>query len=216
MVPDSFHDFFLGSTSIAGALVGLLFVAISVTPAAVTGKVEHIEQRIRAAGAMAAFLNALLVSLLALIPESNLSTGAVVLAVVSVASTFALLTVVVAQIISPTSRKVLSPLQWGRAVLWLTVLEGIYVWQLVCAGELTAGKVDTGVLKDLALITVLLFAIGVSRAWELVGARSPRVFTSVRGVAAEIHEYHERHEQERAIADLSPTQRPVPEQSPTE
>jgi hypothetical protein len=52
VVPESFHDFFIGATSVAGALIGLLFVAISVAPAALTDKAEHLEQRVHAAAAM--------------------------------------------------------------------------------------------------------------------------------------------------------------------
>ncbi|HEX3752806.1 MAG TPA: hypothetical protein VHW06_19720 [Streptosporangiaceae bacterium] len=68
MVSAQFHDFFLGSAGVAGALIGLLFVAISVTPGAANGKAGHIYQQVRAAAAMSMFIDALVVSLLALIP----------------------------------------------------------------------------------------------------------------------------------------------------
>jgi hypothetical protein len=48
VAPASFHDFFSASAAVAGALIGLLFVAISVTPGQVTGDTASAEHQVTA------------------------------------------------------------------------------------------------------------------------------------------------------------------------
>ncbi|HEV7792409.1 MAG TPA: hypothetical protein VGP05_25630 [Pseudonocardia sp.] len=71
MVPTDYHDFLLGVVSMGAALVGLLFVAISVNPGGI-GEAGHLTMRLPAVCAMSALLNALFVSMVALLPGGTI------------------------------------------------------------------------------------------------------------------------------------------------
>jgi hypothetical protein len=185
VVPDSFHDFFVGAATVAGALIGLLFVAISVTPAALTGKVEHLEQRVRAAAAMSAFLNSLLLSMLALIPGITFRPAVLTLSAVGIASTVALIAVMLIRALAAKSQRAIPARRRARSVFWLVLLLGAYISQLSSGFRLASDRPDPGDLTGVAVIVVVLFAIGISRAWELVGAHTPQVVATLRAMSAD-------------------------------
>jgi hypothetical protein len=63
VVPTSYHDFFRGCATVAGALIGLLFVAISVSPEKLTGDRASADHQVRAGAGFSALVNSLVIAL---------------------------------------------------------------------------------------------------------------------------------------------------------
>ncbi len=171
MVPESIRDFFVASAGVAGTLIGLLFVAISVAAGRLgpekSGSVKAGAQlnRIRASAALTAFTNALAVSLFALIPGHKIGVATVAVAAVG-------LLFVAASLLSLIR---LHQVRWAvvRDALFLVGLAVVFVLQMiygvaVLAGPGTAAS-DAGDVNAIAILVVMCFLIGVSRAWELIG-----------------------------------------------
>lgn len=159
------HDFFLGSAGVAGALIGLLFVAISVSGQRLA-QAEASSQtlRIRAYAALTGFINALTVSLWALIPDGGLGTAALVVAILG-------LLFVAASMLSLIRVRHLS---WrtARDALFLAGQAVVFVLQLIYGIQLGGRANDPGAVEAIAILVLVCFLIGISRAWELIGGPS--------------------------------------------
>ncbi len=74
MVPPEFGNFFIAGASAGAALVGLLFVAISIAPEQIVMSRAPVERQAVAGSAFTALLNAFFISLVALVPHFNFGT----------------------------------------------------------------------------------------------------------------------------------------------
>ena len=68
MIPDSFTNFFVASAGAGAALLGLLFVSISISPEDKISENAEVELRVSAQGALTLLINAFFISLAALLP----------------------------------------------------------------------------------------------------------------------------------------------------
>ena len=89
VVSATYRDLFATVATAAGALTGLLFVALSLVPRRASGSGLSVIQQVRAAAAWLAFTNALAVGLFGLVPGTNVGYPALVLGVIGIAFTVA-------------------------------------------------------------------------------------------------------------------------------
>jgi hypothetical protein len=153
VVPDSFDGYFTAAASAAGALIGLLFVAISMRPEAVLGANPSSHARALASSSFTGLVNGFFISMAALIPGKNLGVTAAILAALSLTATFRL------------QRRV------GRAVTKVAVsalATAAYVAQLGVGIGLIARPHKTTLVTDIAWITIASFAVALMRAWSLM------------------------------------------------
>jgi hypothetical protein len=200
VVPENIRDFFAASAGAGAALIGLLFVAISVS----AGRLAQDEagaqvHRIRASAALTAFTNALAVSLFALVPGHKIGPAAAAVAVAG-------LLFVTASMLSLIR---LGRLHWGtvRDALFLLLLVITFVVQLISAVEVIAQPNNPGDVNTIAILVIICFLIGIARSWELVGG--PNI-----GLTQEVTELVRSH-QPGGDADDPGASEPAAEEPPS-
>jgi hypothetical protein len=161
---ESLRDFFVATAGVAGALIGLLFVAISVAQDRLTSDNADPVHQVRASAALTAFTNALTISLFALISNGGIAWASVSVGIVGLL------------FIGGSLISLLHERRAHRAALRdATFLVGqlvIFTLQLLFGLQLVAHGHDTGAAQAIAVLVVACFLLGISRSWELMGGPS--------------------------------------------
>lgn len=166
MAAERFHDLFVAAASVAGALIGLLFVAISVAHERLEDDDAPHIHRVGAAAALTAFVNALTVSLFGLVPGNELAGTATVVSIIG------LLFVIASMLSLGRVRRHGSGWTSARDGLFLISLGATFVVQLLGGLDLGAHRTSVGDARQIAITVIVCFLIGITRSWVLIGGPS--------------------------------------------
>jgi hypothetical protein len=161
VVPPEFLNFFVAGTSAGAALVGLLFVAVSIAPEQMVTRRAPIERQAVAGSAFTALMNAFFISLVALIPHVNFGTFVVPFSLLS------LLTSLVQAWHLLRQRK--SRMSFLRRAFLVFFGLAVYGLELVYAVSLIISPAQIGYVYNMIFLLLGVFALGLVRAWELLG-----------------------------------------------
>lgn len=152
MVPHSYLEFMITAAGAAGAMIGLLFVAISLRSDIVFG--EHAAERVKtlAASSFTGLVNAFALALLAIIPTSNIGYGMVVLALIDLFATWRL------------HSRVVGPMQYRL----LFVTTATYGAQLAGGVTLAVRPHTLWIVNGLCYVIFASFVLALARAWQLI------------------------------------------------
>lgn len=183
MTPESLHDFFIACAGVGGTLIGLLFVAISVEHERLTAADANQLHRVRASAALTSFTNAFVISLFALVPNVGLAWPAFS---VSLGGLF----FVTASLLSLLRVRRLQPIA-PRETLFLVGLFVVFAFQLDSALRLISRASNVSAARDIAILVIVCFLIGVARSWELIGGPSIGLGHEVTALVRTRHRNHE-------------------------
>ena len=163
MVPPEFANFFIASAGAGAALVGLLFVAVSLAPEQMVTRRAPMERQAVTGSAFTALINAFFISLFALIPHFNIGSAIV---------PFSSLCLVTSLIQAWHLLRLRKGWQSLLRRAFLVVLSfALYGLELVNGFQLLTAPSQVGIVFGLLWCLVGAFAVGLTRAWELLGAQ---------------------------------------------
>jgi hypothetical protein len=175
MIPEEYREFFVGAAGASGALIGLLFVAISVAPERAFQEETRLAFRTWSSAALLVFSNALVLSLAALVPGVDLGWW-------SLGTCLGMFVFACATLragVTEARRRPGTPRHIGL-VTTLLVIVGFEVYAGV---RLVHNASDLGAVRTLNYLVIADLMMGIARAWQLASMRDTGLFTSLRVLA---------------------------------
>jgi len=160
MVPPELSNYFLATAGAGAALIGLLFVAVSIAPEQIVTRRAPMERQAVAASTFTALVNAFFISLGALMPGS-LGTLALLMSSLGFLNSLTL-----------GGHLLRHPKNWQnffRRVFLILVSLAIYGAEFYYALRLTITSSSIDSAYTLAALLLAVYGIGLIRAWELLG-----------------------------------------------
>lgn len=221
MVPNEMFGFFQASVGASAALIGLLFVAISILPERIITEESAPERRATASSAFTALLNVFFISLVALIPETNLGYVVFILGFISVSGTISL----VINIFTKGRKEDRMPTLRERFRLLLLPLASlvVYAYELYWAYQVFSGQIkNTDGFAVISYILIGAYAIGISRAWELIFDERHGLLLTLIGIflGRMAQSYSQTKETQHTVEAITqeasdhPVEQPSPTQTP--
>lgn len=163
MASGTYRELFVATAGAAGALTGLLFVALSIAPLRGPSPAHPVIRQVRVAAALLAFVNALAISLYTLVPGTDVGYPAIVMGVIGTLFTAA----AVRSIVSTHATRQ----QLGRQLGLILLLLLIFGCELVGGIAHLADQDNSTAAQLISYAMVSSLIVGIARAWELIGDR---------------------------------------------
>lgn len=170
MVTTSFSELFVVIAESAAALIGLLFVAVTVANARRPAGSQEIGEY-RAAASLLAFMNALTVSLFGIVPGNNLGYASLIMGVIGVFFAGAGVRTILAQ-----PRR----LRRRSQLLLIIGLLVVFGFEIVYGILLIGHPHSSNDLSTIGNVLIASLLIGIGRAWEMVGSWDTGIVSSLR------------------------------------
>ena len=155
------HDFFLAAAGASAALLGLLFVGVSINLAAIAGE-ERVDLRARAGQAFVNLVFALVIGLLMLIPDPDPVSIAFGLAVIAGLGLLS-----VARNLYPVLRgraRVRNWVQIARRIAWTAIADLVLIFTASRIGF----SADAAAIQNLVTVVFVLLIGAADVAWEML------------------------------------------------
>jgi hypothetical protein len=173
MVTAEFQTFFLASVGASAALIGLLFVSVSIAPERVFGQESDGVRQAQALSAFTALANVFFISLMSLIPDITFGLVVAIVSIPAFLQTLALLRHL---------RNWRAGQLLARGLILFVASGVIYGYEFALGIGMWRDPSDKAALISLTFVLIGAYGAGLGRAWELLGAPRTGIVPSLWAV----------------------------------